>query len=204
MADIPSTSSPLAQSSRRALKRTRSGSPTPRPRLFGSKPERVPSSAKPAPPETEHLETQTAEINDAHFDKAVLSSMAMIGWEAETSGPLNLGIANHLLECIAIHSDDQLDPKFKNAVEAAKFLKNHGEVFDQLKVAWEKKTFVEIRQHGKRPTFRFRSTFQSRLISLQSSFAPKNPFTSPKQILINIYMAMFKVSHPCHPTFALY
>jgi hypothetical protein len=207
MAEIPSMLSPLAQSSSRGLKRARSGSqlgssPATRPRQDVPEPERVAGSAEPASPENEHLAIQTSETDDSHFDNEVLEKMAIFGWKPENS--FVLALAKDLLVCIVNLSDDQLDPTLKNHEAAAVFLGGHEVVMEQLKAAWEKRTFVEIRQHGKRPTFRFRSTFQLHLVSSQTFFAPEGPFPSQNQALINLYMTIFKVSHPCHPTFALY
>src|SRR3954464_1008690 len=140
---MASTSSLLTQSSRRGLKRAHSGSqsesPATRPRLDVSEPESVVGLPEPT---TEYAATQTAETDDA-FNKAVLSSMAMMGQEPETSGPLNLATATILLMCI-----DQLDPRFKKVEEAAKFLRDHNEVFEQLNAAWKNKSFAELQQHG--------------------------------------------------------
>jgi hypothetical protein len=92
--------------------------------------------------------TPTADAADAELDKAVLDDMAeMLGLVPETSSPLNLPSLIHLLTVIAKHSGGRLDPKFKDAMEAARFLQAN-DMNEQLNDGWKSKSFAAIRCHG--------------------------------------------------------
>jgi hypothetical protein len=54
-----------------------------------------------------------------------------------------------LLNTIAWNSEGKLDPKYKDPTNAQALLKEHPELIDKLKTAWEVKSFKDIRNLSK-------------------------------------------------------
>jgi hypothetical protein len=96
------------------------------------------------------------EIEDIKFNKAVLANMERIKkGVSETENISDLFAV--LLLAIAESSGDELDPSLKNLFAAAEFLNQDEEVPKLLEASWKTKSFVKVRQYGRRFIFQFTS-----------------------------------------------
>lgn len=149
MAEIPSSSSPLAQLSHRGQKRFLPGAqlgspPATRPRLHTSEPEHVVGSSEPASPETEHLATRTAETDVAYnvLDDSTHSDLDKLVVEYFEDEPF---AHQWLLNVIVATSGGRLNRDYENALKCKTLLRENPSLKELLQKAWENKQFKEIR-----------------------------------------------------------
>jgi hypothetical protein len=84
--------------------------------------------------------------DDHDMDEAILKGLVRIGWSPDFS---RIIFSTTLLLMIVENSHGLVQPKFLQATNVMDFLQDNPTVVEQLKVAWEKKSFGEIRRHGK-------------------------------------------------------
>jgi len=85
------------------------------------------------------LESVVNDLDDARhlrLDKIVIDNCLE---------PSDLKIAAFLLTGIAQNSDNKLDPKYKEALDARLIIEKHGELLQMLTEAWRHKSFKQLR-----------------------------------------------------------